>query len=132
MFKNEGGGGGVKGRLNNVKKKQTIWLGRASLKGSLGQCSHELPTILAVSPNSIHTDCHFFAKVTRRGPKWRRWMRTQRQEVGRSKTTRCFGPRRGLIAAAWNVKPLQLVPYPIKPLQSPVWEELDLATSTIL
>ena len=30
MFKNEGGGG-VKGCLNNVKKKQTIWLGRASL-----------------------------------------------------------------------------------------------------
>ena len=27
MFKN----GGVKGRLNNVKKKQTIWYGRASL-----------------------------------------------------------------------------------------------------
>ena len=25
------GGGGVKGRLNNVKKKLTIWLGRASL-----------------------------------------------------------------------------------------------------
>ena len=32
MFKNEGGGGrGGKGRLNNVKKKQTIWLWRASL-----------------------------------------------------------------------------------------------------
>ena len=31
MFKNEGGGGG-KGLLKNVKKKQKIWLGRTSLK----------------------------------------------------------------------------------------------------
>ena len=30
MFKTRGMGG-VKGRLNNVKKKQTIWFGRASL-----------------------------------------------------------------------------------------------------
>ena len=37
MFKNEGRGG-VKGRLNNVKKKQTIWCGRASLTFNILHC----------------------------------------------------------------------------------------------
>ena len=40
MFKNEGGR--VKGRLNNVKKKQTIWYWRASLtflRSSALQCT---------------------------------------------------------------------------------------------
>ena len=38
MFKIRGGG--VKSRLNNVKKKQTIWFGRAAL-------SEELPANVA-------------------------------------------------------------------------------------